>query len=280
MRCRTDNRSTTRSAVGVLVLVLLAAACAGAPTAATPTATTSATPPVAPTATSNPAPTSTSAAAVPRTIAPSYAPGINPAEFSTTIDNPYFPLVPGTRFIYEATTADGRERNVVEVTADTKTVMAVATRVVHDVVLVDGKPEEETFDWYAQDTEGNVWYFGEATKALGGPTVDTSGSFEAGRDGALPGIVMPGHPMVGDHYRQEYYQGEAEDTGKVLSLTGTESTPFTGPRSALLVTEDVNPLDPAAAVENKYYAEGVGLLVTVQVSGPAERSELVAIERF
>jgi hypothetical protein len=275
MRCRTDNRPTDKSAVGVLVLVLLAAACTGAPTAATPTAT-SGTPPVASAATSNPAPTSTSAAAVPRTIAPSYAPVINPADFSTTIDNPYFPLVPGTRFIYEASTPDGRERNVVEVTADTKTVMAVSTRVVHDVVLVDGKPEEETFDWYAQDTEGNVWYFGEATKALGGPTVDTSGSFEAGRDGALPGIVMPGHPMVGDHYRQEYYKGEAEDTGKVLSLTGTESTPFTGPRSALLVTEDVNPLDPAAAVENKYYAEGVGLLVT----GPAERSELVAIEKF
>ena len=156
---------------------------------------------------------------MPRTIAPSYAPVIDPAEFSTTIDNPYFPLVPGTRFIYEATTADGRERNVVEVTADTKIVMAVPTRVVHDVVLVDGELEEETFDWYAQDGEGNVWYFGEATQALGGPTVDTSGSFEAGRDGALPGIVMPGHPMVGDHYRQEYYQGEAEDTGKVLSLS-------------------------------------------------------------
>ena len=276
MRCRTDNRSTTRSATGVLVLVLLAAACTGAPSSASPTAT----PLVASAATSNPAPTSTSAAAVPRTIAPSYAPVINPAEFSTTIDNPYFPLVPGTRFIYEATTADGRERNVVEVTADTKTVMAVATRVVHDLVLVDGKPEEETFDWYAQDTEGNVWYFGEATKALGGPTVDTSGSFEAGRDGALPGIVMPGHPMVGDHYRQEYYKGEAEDTGKVLSLTGNESTPFTGPRSALLVTEDINPLEPAAGVENKYYAQGVGLLVTVHVTGPAERSELVAIEKF
>jgi hypothetical protein len=280
MRCRIENRPTTRSATGVVVLVLLAAACTGAPTAATPTATTSATPPVASAATSNPAPTSTSAAAVPRTIAPSYTPVINPAEFSTTIDNPYFPLVPGTRFIYEATTADGRERNVVEVTADTNTVMAVATRVVHDIVLIDGKPEEETYDWYAQDTEGNVWYFGEATKALGGPTVDTSGSFEAGQDGALPGIVMPGHPMVGDHYRQEYYKGEAEDTGKVLSLTGNESTPFTGPRSALLVTEDINPLDPAAAVENKYYAEGVGLLITVQVTGPAERSELVAIEKF
>jgi hypothetical protein len=266
--------------MGVLVLVLLTAACTGAPTAASPSATPPATPPLASAATSSPAPTSTSATAVPRTIAPSYAPVINPAEFSTTIDNPYFPLVPGTRFIYEATTADGRERNVVEVTADTKTVMAVATRVVHDVVLVDGKAEEETFDWYAQDTAGNVWYFGEATKALGGPTVDTSGSFEAGRDGALPGIVMPGHPMVGDHYRQEYYQGEAEDTGKILSLTGNESTPFTGPRSALLVTEDINPLDPAAAVENKYYAEGVGLLVTVQVTGPAERSELVAIEKF
>ena len=125
MRCRTDNRPTIGSAVCAVVLVLLAGACTAAPTAATPPATTSATPPVASAATSNPAPTSASAAAAPRTIAPSYAPVINPAEFSTTIDNPYFPLVPGTRFIYEGGTADGRERNVVEVTADTKTVMAV-----------------------------------------------------------------------------------------------------------------------------------------------------------
>ena len=205
---------------------------------------------------------------------------INPAEFSTTIDNPYFPLVPGTRFIYEATTADGGERNVGRGHRGHQDRHGRC-----DPGRARRRPrrrrtEEETFDWYAQDSDGNVWYFGEDTQALGGPTVDTSGSFEAGGDGALPGIVMPGHPMVGDHYRQEYYQGEAEDTGKVLSLTGTESTPFTGPRSDLLVTEDVNPLDPAAAVENKYYAKGVGLLVTVQVTGPAERSELVAIERF
>jgi hypothetical protein len=159
----------------------------------------------------------TSVAAL-KMISPTYAPTIRPADFSTMIDNPYFPLVPGTRTIYEGMTADGLERNVVEVTRDTKVVMGVTTQVVHDVVSVDGKPEEETWDWYAQDTEGNVWYFGEDTRKLGGPAVDTSGSFEAGVDGAFPGIVMEAHPVVGDQYRQEYAKGEAEDTGEVLDL--------------------------------------------------------------
>jgi hypothetical protein len=102
-------------------------------------------------------------------------------------------------------------------TSDTKTVMGVETRVVHDVVTLDGRPEEETFDWYAQDADGNVWYFGEDTKKLGGPTVDTSGSFVAGVNGALPRIIMPGRPVVGDQYRQEYAKGEAEDISKVLN---------------------------------------------------------------
>jgi hypothetical protein len=233
--------------------------------------------PIGPGPRNQPGPT----APAPRTIEPSYSPMIDPARFSTTIDNPYLPLVPGTRFIYEATTADGKERNVVEVTYDTKTVMGVQTRVVHDVVTgADGEVDEDTSDWYAQDADGNVWYFGEDTQTLGGPTVDTSGSFTAGVDGALPGIIMPGSPVVGDHYRQEYYVGKAEDTGKVLSLTSTESAPVGGTRSDLLVTEDVNPLDPAAAVEHKYFAKGIGHIVTVHVTGPSERVELVAVERF
>jgi hypothetical protein len=219
-------------------------------------------------------------AAAPRTIAPTYVPVIRPADFTTTIANPYFPLVPGTRYVYDGTTPEGKQHTVVEVTRETRTVMGVQTRIVHDVVSVNGKPEEETFDWYAQDREGNVWYFGEATKKLAGGTVDTKGSFEAGVNGALPGIIMPARPVVGDHYRQEYYRGQAEDTAKVLNLHATEKVPFGGRYSDLVVTEDVNPLDPAAAVENKYFAKGVGFLAVVHVTGPPERVELTAVEKF
>lgn len=228
-----------------------------------------------PTASSTSAPV-----AAPTTVGPTYAPTIDPADFSTTIDNPYLPLVPGTRMIYEGTGADGLERTVTEVTRDTRTVMGVQTVVVHDTVTLDGEPIEDTYDWYAQDRDGNVWYFGEDTRSFDGNTVDTAGSFEAGVAGALPGIVMEGRPAVGDRYRQEYAKGVAEDTGEVLSLTGTESVPLGGPQQNLLVTEDVNPLDPEAAIENKYYARGIGNILVVHVTGPAERVELVRIERF
>lgn len=233
----------------------------------------------------NPAPpptTSTPAAPAsgPKTIGATYAPTINPADFSTAIDNPYYPLKPGTRTIFEGNGPDGFERTVVEVTRDTRKVMGVDTVVVHDTVTLDGKPSEDTFDWYAQDRDGNVWYFGEATKKVEGSTVDTSGSFEAGVGGALPGIIMESRPMVGDRYREEYSKGVAEDTGEVLSLTGTETVKFGGAQKDLLVVKDVNPLDPAAAIENKYFAKGVGFIAVVHVTGPAERVELITVEQF
>jgi hypothetical protein len=123
--------------------------------------------------------------------------------------------------------------------------------VVHDTVTIDGATSEDTFDWYAQDRDGNVWYFGEDTKKFNGSTVDTTGSFQAGVNGALPGVVMPGSPQVGDHYRQEYARNVAEDAGEVLSLTGSETTPLTGPTTALLVTEDTDLLDPTGPTENR-----------------------------
>jgi hypothetical protein len=134
----------------------------------------------------------------PDEITDPYSPTIEPSNFTTKIDNPYFPLTPGTRTIYEATTQDGLQRTTTEVTRDTKNIMGVDTVVVHDTVTIDNEPLEDTLDWYAQDRDGNVWYFGEATKEFKDGTADTAGSFESGVNGALPGIIMPGHPQVGD----------------------------------------------------------------------------------
>jgi len=209
-----------------------------------------------------------------------YAPTIDPSNFTTKIDNPYFPLTPGTRTIYEATTQDGQQRTTTEVTRDTKRVMGVDTVVVHDTVTVDNEPLEDTFDWYAQDRDGNVWYLGEATKEFKDGTADTAGSFEAGVNGALPGIIMPAHPQVGDQYRQEYAKGVAEDAGEVLSLTGAETTPLTGPAKDLLITKDSDLLDPTGPGENKYYARGIGLILTVTTTGPPERDQATVVEKF
>ena len=192
-------------------------------------------------------------------------------------NNPYLPMVPGTRTIYEAHTPDGLQQTTTEVTRDTKMIMGVKTVVVHDTVSLDAKTVEDTLDWYAQDRDGNIWYFGEATKKLEDGTADTSGSFEGGVNGALPGIIMPGHPRVGDQYRQEYAKGVAEDTGEVLNLTGRETTPLTGPLSDLLVTKDVDLLDPTAPAENKYYARSIGLILTTEAGG---RDEAIKVEKF
>jgi hypothetical protein len=182
--------------------------------------------------------------------------------------------------IYEAATQDGLQRTATEVSRDTKRVMGVETVVVHDTVTVDNQPLEDTFDWYAQDRDGNVWYFGEATKEFKDGTVDTAGSFESGANGALPGIMMPAHPQVGDQYRQEYAKGVAEDAGEVLSLTGAETTPLTGPAKDLLVTKDSDQLDPTGPGEKKYYARGVGLILTVTTTGPPERDQATVVEKF
>jgi hypothetical protein len=134
-----------------------------------------------------------------------YQPVIDPANFVSGIDNPYFPLAPGTTFTYEAKTADGLERDVVSVTHDTKVILDVTCTVVTDQSTVDGVIEEDTIDWYAQDKEGNVWYFGEFTTQFdNGVPVGHAGSWEAGVDGAQPGIVMLANPQPGQSYRQEF----------------------------------------------------------------------------
>jgi hypothetical protein len=180
---------------------------------------------------------------------------INPDDFTTSIDNKYFPLKPGTTFFYEGNI----ERDEMAVTSDTRKVMGVECIVVDDKAWKAGKLIERTFDWYAQDKNGNVWYFGEDTKEYeNGKVVSTKGSWEAGVDGAKPGIIMKADPKVGASYRQEYYEGEAEDMAKVLSLNESVTVQY-GSFDHVLKTREWTPLEPAL-VEHKYYAPGVGQL--------------------
>jgi len=206
-----------------------------------------------------------------------YDPMINPADFVAQIDNQYLPLKPGTTLIYEGETEDGNERIEVNVTDETKEILGVICIVVRDRVWVDGEMAEDTFDWFAQDKDGNVWYFGEDSMEYeGGKIVSTEGSWESGVDGAKPGIIMKANPQVGDAYRQEYYEDEAEDMAEVLSLNESVSVPY-GDFDNCLKTQEWTPLEPDV-VENKYYAPNVGVVLEVAVEGDSERVELVEVK--
>jgi hypothetical protein len=202
---------------------------------------------------------------------------VDPTEFTTEIDNPFWPMARGARWKYREVDAEGTEqRIVVTVTDETRVVMGVETLVVHDLVTEDGLPVEDTYDWYAQDADGNVWYFGEDTREYeDGKVVSTAGSWEAGVDGALPGIVVPAAPEVGLTYRQEYYAGEAEDAATVLSLDERAEAPA-GRYEGVLMTKDFTPLDPRI-LEYKFYARGIGPVVVLGVSGGIGREELLEV---
>jgi hypothetical protein len=200
------------------------------------------------------------------------------AQFTSTIDNPYWPMPPGSRWVYREVDVEGtRQRVEVTVTRQTRKIMGIDTRVVHDVVTEDGQLIEDTYDWYAQDAEGNVWYLGEDTKEYeNGKVTTTGGSWEAGVDGAQPGILLPGRPSRGMAYRQEYYKGEAEDAGEVLSLDEMATVP-TGFYQHVLMTKDTTPLEPKL-LEYKFYAQGVGPVLAVAVSGGSDRMELLRFQ--
>ena len=202
---------------------------------------------------------------------------LEPADFTAEIDNPYWPMSPGARWIYRESGPDGAEqRVVVTVTNETRVVMGIEARVVHDVVTEEGELVEDTFDWYAQDADGNVWYLGEDTKEYeGGKVATTAGSWEAGVDGALPGVIVPAEPEVGMTYRQEYYAGEAEDAAEVLSLSERAEVPY-GSFEDVLLTKDFTPLDPDV-LEYKLYARGVGPVLVLGVSGGSDREELLRL---
>jgi hypothetical protein len=213
-----------------------------------------------------------------------YAPDIDPSNFVKGVDNPYFPLKPGTTLVYEGQTEEGTERVEDTVLQETKRVMGVECVVLRDRVWLNGELIEETFDWHAQDKEGSVWYFGENSKELeDGKVVSTAGSWEAGVDGALPGIIMPADPKVGDSYRQEFYPGEAVDMAEVISLDGAGlndavNTPHGALGGDILVTKDWTPLEPEI-LEHKYYAPGIGLIGETKVTGPPEKIELIDVKK-
>jgi hypothetical protein len=195
------------------------------------------------------------------------------------VTNLYFPLEPGTVWRYEGETDEGTETVLVEVLSETRRIMGVDATIVRDRVYLDEVLIEDTFDWFAQASDGTVWYLGEDTREMeNGQVVSTEGSFEWGEDGALPGVIMWADPAahVGEEYRQEYYAGEAEDWGKVVRLGESISTP-SGAFTGCLVTEDWNGLEPGT-LENKTYCPGVGFVFEIHVGG-GEQVELVEHDR-
>jgi hypothetical protein len=233
-----------------------------------------------------------SQAVTPLTPNQEYAPQIVPADFVPGTPNAYFPLVGGTTYSYKS--EDGAELNEVVVTTSTKTILGVSTIVVHDRVYLDENENgvadgascgadpgftaeliEETFDWFAPDNAGTVWYFGEDSKEYEHCVLlGTTGSWEAGLNGAQPGIVMLAHPVIGQTYRQEFSAGIAEDFAKVVSLKQAVSVPI-GDFEGCVETMEWTPLEPGQRA-HKYYCAGVGLVLEITPSGGNERNELIS----
>ena len=202
-----------------------------------------------------------------------------PDQFVRTVTNPYFPLRPGTVFTSKGQ-SDGRPaRDVLRVTHATKVIEGIRTTVIDDRVYVSGRLEERTTDWYAQDKKGNVWYLGEATATLdkNGKVRSREGSWQAGRNGALPGIYMPADPRVGQSARQELYKGHAEDHFRVLGLRAKVKVPYVSSTAALL-TEEWTPLEPDV-LDHKLYVRGIGNVLEQSVKGPSERNTLISVTR-
>jgi len=206
-------------------------------------------------------------------------PSFDPAAFDGgAVDNPYFSLTPGARFVYEAEKPEGKERIEVTVLRDTKTILGISATVVKDQVFLNGSLIEDTLDWYAQDRDGNVWYLGEQTAEYeNGKMTTTAGSWEAGINGARPGYAMPAAPRSGFSYHQEYAKGEAEDAARVLSLGEEVSVP-SGAFNDCIRTYDFSTLDPKAQ-EHKYYCRGAGFLALEVNLEDNERTELVLVTR-
>ncbi len=225
------------------------------------------------------APASLGSQAIKSGAGPGWPKRLHPNDFVARVDNPWFPLKPGSRWHYRGVDADGRFTDNMHVTHRTKRIEGVRATVVHDVVLRHRKPREVTNDFYAQDRHGNVWYFGENTKELDrqGQVTSREGSFKAGRDGARPGVLFAGDPKVGTKARQEYYKGHAEDHFKVLDRNARVSVPYVSSHHAVK-TKEWTPLEPGI-VEHKYYVRGVGDVKEITIKGPKELLRLASFHR-
>ena len=204
---------------------------------------------------------------------------LDPASFTTNIDNRYWPMKPGTRWTYQEVESGSTYDVVVTVSNVTKKMAnGVTARVVRDTVSEGGAVVEDTFDWYAQDAKGNIWYMGEQTAEYeGGKVASRAGSWEAGVQGAMPGVALPANPVDGMSYRQEFMKGNAEDAGEVLSVQEQVESPA-GHYTDALLTKDTTPLEPKV-VEYKLYAPGVGTVLTLGASGGSSREALLKVTR-
>jgi hypothetical protein len=200
------------------------------------------------------------------------------SDFSARVDNAWYPLLPGTRYVY-AGIKDGRPaRNVVVVTRRTKTIQGASCVVVDDRLYLSGRLAERTTDWYTQDSAGNVWYFGEQTAELDrkGNVTSTEGSWQAGVDGAEPGIFMPARPRVGRSFRQEYYEGHAEDHFSVEGVFASVAAPAGAERT--LLTREWTPLE-RGVIDQKVYVHGIGQVVEQMARGGNEHLVLTSLGR-
>jgi hypothetical protein len=272
----TRPRSIRKVAVATALVAVLAA-CGFTTTTAPPPPSSAEAPSPAVTQSAGPAASSAPPSfALPQGSEPV---ALDPALFAgVALDHPFWPMAPGSKWTYRETDAEGAEQQVeVTVTGDTKDILGIPATVVHDIVTADGETIEDTFDWYAQDTQGNLWYLGEDTKEYeNGEVVSTEGSWEAGVDGAQPGIILPADPQIGQAYRQEYYAGQAEDGAEIVSVDEQVEVPF-GTFESVLETRDFTPLEPDVE-ERKFYARGVGPVEVVQTSGGSSHEVLLSFE--
>jgi hypothetical protein len=210
---------------------------------------------------------------------PGWPATLSPSDFVRHVDNPWFPLKPGSKWHYKGAKGHTKMVDHMRVTHRTKRILGVKATVVHDVVRVHGRREEVTNDFYAQDRHRKVWYFGENTKELDrhGNVTSREGSFQAGVNGARAGVLISGHPKVGQSARQEFLKGQAEDHFKVLDLNASVSVPFVSSHHALR-TKEWTPLEPGV-IDNKYYVRGIGDVKEVTVKGPREVLRLVSFTK-
>lgn len=205
--------------------------------------------------------------------------GPDPADFTSPVPNPYFPLEPGRVSIYRGHEGKDRLRERLTITDKTKVIQGITTTVVRDVVYANGLLDEKTMDWYANDNDGNVWYFGEATATYDehGEVINTKGSWEAGVHGAIAGTIMPAHPTPTDAYRQEFFRGYAEDQAWIVQ-TGIRAAVAYGKLDRVVRSLEWTRLEPGV-VSEKFYAPGLGIVREWDVAGGSEHLELVDVRR-